>query len=350
MRIPLSECSKENIMSNHNEAEINYQKYKDIDPFPDIEAALLNSGDIEDYVETTGMIDPFYEKNLKSGSYEAGIKGICKKWDEHSKEIVTKLEKENDTFELGPNSIAFLEVEPTFRLPAYIALRFNLKITNVYRGLLLGTGPLIDPGYEGKIYIPLHNLTSNTYIFEYGEGLIWIEFTKISKILSAPEYKGTRIPRKGTYKPFPESKKGKSLDYFLNKASKGSSIASSIPPEVKKAADSAAKAENSAEKAKSRINLIGWGGAILVIIAVVALALPAWQLQYTYIDDLNDLRKEITEQDKLIRSKTKLVSELDHATNTLLNKVEEQNKLIVQLQNIVTELNTIVKHNDDTHQ
>ncbi len=28
----------------------------------------------------------------------------------------------------------------------------------VYKGLLLGTGPIVDPGFVGKLYIPLHKL------------------------------------------------------------------------------------------------------------------------------------------------------------------------------------------------
>ena len=58
------------------------------------------------------------------------------------------------------------------RLPNYIAVQFNLRITHVHRGLLLGTGPLVDPGFHGKILIPLHNLTSEKYIIRADEGLI----------------------------------------------------------------------------------------------------------------------------------------------------------------------------------
>ena len=130
------------------------------------------------YVKRTGLIYPFYDKDLKSASYTARIAGKCKFWDEEAKQFIEKdLKSSGDKIILKPNSIAFVGIEPTFRLPDYIALRFNLKITHVYRGLLLGTGPLIDPGFVGKISIPLHNLTSNEYIFSFNESLIWIEFT-----------------------------------------------------------------------------------------------------------------------------------------------------------------------------
>jgi hypothetical protein len=45
-------------------------------------------------------------------------------------------------------------------------------------GPLLGTGPLVDPGFRGKLLIPMHNLTASDYELATKEALIWIEFTK----------------------------------------------------------------------------------------------------------------------------------------------------------------------------
>ena len=50
----------------------------------------------------------------------------------------------------------------------------------MHRGLLVGTGPLVDPGFRGKLLIPLHNLTLDAYEIRGDEGLIWVEFTKTS--------------------------------------------------------------------------------------------------------------------------------------------------------------------------
>jgi hypothetical protein len=61
-----------------------------------------------------------------------------------------------------------------------MVLRFNLQVQNVYKGLLLGTGPIVDPGFVGKLFIPLHNLTSNEYKIKSNAALIDIEFTKLS--------------------------------------------------------------------------------------------------------------------------------------------------------------------------
>jgi len=282
------------------EAERKYDKYKSKDPFPNIAPALLNSADISDYVGATGMLDPFYSKNLKPASYEAAIAGQCKYWDENGEEHNIFLEKEGDKFTLLPNSIAFVEVEPTFRLPDYMALRFNLKITHVYRGLLLGTGPLIDPGYKGKIYIPLHNLTSNEYPFFYGDGLIWIEFTKVSEN-ERWHTQTSELSRSGTYVSFPESKFDKRLEDFLRKANQGNKVGSSIPDAVGEAKEKAALAEKSAEDAKKSArasNILTFISIIAFFVGFVALMYSSWTLQRDYIHSFHE-KVELLEEENI---------------------------------------------------
>lgn len=318
----------------NEDAASKYENYKKIDPFPDIDVALLNSADIVDYVNATGMIDPFYIDKLKPASYEANIKGECIFWNEKGNKQVANLVNDHDTFKLEPNSIAFVEIEPTFRLPEYIALRFNLKITNVYRGLLLGTGPLIDPGYVGKIYIPLHNLTTNTYVFECGEGLIWIEFTKISKIRTANNTSGSgSISRTGKYEDFPPRKTNKPLTYFLNKANKGKIIASSIP-----------EAKIIARKTEKKVNTFGIIGALGFIAALVGLIYPGWQLLDSYFEKLDVLRKENTIQDKVIeKNKMNHAGKLSDSMNSLIIMLEKQKNQTTLLQKEIASLKNEIK-------
>jgi hypothetical protein len=53
-----------------------------------------------------------------------------------------------------------------------------LKIDYVYQGLLLGTGPQVDPGYVGQIYIPLHNLTNQPVEIYLNESFVSIDFVR----------------------------------------------------------------------------------------------------------------------------------------------------------------------------
>jgi len=159
-------------------AEEKYADFSKTDPFPKVHDALLNSADIVRYVYTTGMIDEFCFKNLSGATYTCNYSGRYCYWDD--KNIQHKGLLEDDELILPPNSITFLEIEQFFRIPIYIVLRFNLKVSHVYKGLLLGTGPIVDPNFVGHLYIPLHNLTSNEYSIKKGAELINVEFTKLS--------------------------------------------------------------------------------------------------------------------------------------------------------------------------
>ena len=46
---------------------------------------------------------------------------------------------------LKPNSLTFVTTIEKFNLPKDIIARFNLKSKWVHQGLLLGTGPIVDP-------------------------------------------------------------------------------------------------------------------------------------------------------------------------------------------------------------
>ena len=148
-------------------AEKRFQAFSSKDPYPQIAPALLNSADILKYVISTGMIYPFDYSKLEGASYDVKLAGKVVYWDEKGNKIVKNIvenpikEDEVQDFILQKNSIAFVTLEPIFRIPDYIALRFNLKISHIYKGLLLGTGPLVDPGFVGRLSIPLHNLTAN---------------------------------------------------------------------------------------------------------------------------------------------------------------------------------------------
>lgn len=214
------------------DAEERAANYRDFDPFPDIKATLLSSEHIKAYVRETAMIMPFDDDpnhgRLKSASYEVNPGGSFIYWDEHGIKKVEKIAKDG-TFTLPPNSISFVQLEAEFRLPQYIAVRFNLRITHVHRGLLLGTGPLVDPGFHGNLLIPLHNLTSDPYTIRGDEGIIWIEFTKTSHLANLSR----RVDDPTDVLIATEARKNNQPpEYYFDKASKNRPIQSSIPPLV----------------------------------------------------------------------------------------------------------------------
>lgn len=275
------------------DAEARYERWKLEDPFPRVPPALLNSGDIADYVAATGMIFPFQpdpkEDKLKPASYEVNFQGKCVTFtgERHQDIVVTEVGP-GESYVLRRNEIAFVQVEPYFRLPHYIALRFNLRINNVYRGLLLGTGPLVDPGFVGPLWIPLHNLTSNDYTFAGGEGLVWMEFTKVSPILDASE----RGRRQKYFTEFPEEKRNRNdIEEYLLHADRYRSIRSAIPVlfdqarvDARQAATYAGAARQAAGDVDARARRLASIISIAVTVGLLSIVLASWSL-WRSVDD-----------------------------------------------------------------
>jgi deoxycytidine triphosphate deaminase len=242
------------------EANNLYTQYRNQDPCLKIPPALLNSADIIKYVEETAMINPFFagEDFLKPASYSLRISGKYKFWDskeEDGGEIEGSLDKRGDFFILKRNTIAFITIESKLRLPHYIAARFNLQIRLVHRGILLGTGPLVDPGFEGQLVIPLHNLTNNDYRIEYLDPLIWMEFTKISNSIDFTSKMGEKS--NSPFFAFKRASMNADLYDYLVKASPHKSIESSVSKLVEKGDKLQMKAEGIINKINIAVILSG---------------------------------------------------------------------------------------------
>ena len=314
-----------------SEALDKHNKYSKCDPFPSIAPALLNSADIAAYVKTTALIYPFHEEKLKGASYDVMIKGLVVYWrftdsGEPEKKTIN-LEKSGDCFDLEPNSIAFVTLEPTFRIPTYLALRFNLKITHVYKGLLLGTGPLVDPGFNGKLSIPLHNLTSNTYRFFYEDELITMEFTKMSPNAAWLQDGGSLCsPHSEKYiENIIES--NRTVNDYIAKALKKDrlkQIISSIPDAVNDCQKEVYSA-NKAVKSMQQASLIQ---TAISIVAVCTLVISAIGLSLNAINKANDrydeLYNEYTEMRTAYEAEINLLQDDINKLTISVNELQEQ--------------------------
>jgi hypothetical protein len=95
-----------------------------------------------------------------------------------------------DYYEIPSNSLVYIKLKQQLRLPFYVIGRHNLKIRYVYKGLLLGTGPQVDPGFEGNLFIPLHNFTTSptrVYINGPHSSFVSIDFVRTTPF--SPEAK-----------------------------------------------------------------------------------------------------------------------------------------------------------------
>jgi deoxycytidine triphosphate deaminase len=287
-----------NPADNEEDADARYRRWHSHDPFPEIPPALLNSADLQDYVAATGMITPFSpnDETLKPASYAVPLAGEVLYWEERFDEATGRLSqvehsyrlRPGETLELAKNSIVYVTLEPVLRLPNYIAARFNLTIAEIYRGLLVGTGPLVDPGFVGRLHLPLHNYTSNTYTVTAGEAFVWMEFTKLSPNQQWSE-PVAEPPRRGAdFVGFPPKKlkRDRVVDYLKDHKS----VTSSIPQLVGQAQESARIAAD----ANERIRTISILAALGVFIAMAAVLVTIWFGLHEVGNEQGELRGELS--------------------------------------------------------
>jgi deoxycytidine triphosphate deaminase len=307
--------------SDH-EAEERFEKWKETDPFPEIEPALLNSADLFDYLSTVGMVHPLdinplkVDETLKPASCGIRIGGTCIYWayepDREDPKQKTTIELDhNGVLTLPPNSIVYATIAPTIRLPKYIAARFNLSIKYVYHGLLVGTGPLVDPGFDRKIHIPLHNLTSSSCKIPASDAVLWMEFTKLSPHESWN--KEGRTPEYGRYVSFPARKtEGRpGFDAYITHATGGEPVLSSIPEQVGVASTAAKDAAEQAKMARRSSLKFQAGTAAAIALAVTAVIIGI----VTYI---NDVQNGVTsDANTAVRHSNELERELNRVRDRL---------------------------------
>lgn len=233
------------------------KRYRDTfsnDPYPEIPPSLLTSADLEDYIRTTGLVYPFSENRLKSASFSASIGDQWIYWDDKGVRREVNL-RTQQTVVLEPNSLAYVTTLEKFRLPNYIALRFNLKINFVHRGILIGTGPIVDPGFEGHLVVPLHNFTANPYTFRHGETFIWIELTKTTPNAEwSPNDTSTYGVRFGTYRPFPNEKKNLTIHQYLHDATTAPTIRTGMTDAVDHAVQASEASKAESQRAANQAN------------------------------------------------------------------------------------------------
>ncbi len=96
-------------------------------------------------------------------------------------------DSEGDYYIVPKNSLVFIKLRQELRIPFYMIGRHNLKIRYVYKGLLLGTGPQVDPGYVGNLIIPLHNFTREDVLVHIEKSFVSIDFVKTTSFFQKDE-------------------------------------------------------------------------------------------------------------------------------------------------------------------
>jgi deoxycytidine triphosphate deaminase len=317
-----------------------------------IPPGMLSSPHIAYCVEKYKIIDNFDESCMGPATYHMRIGGIVRTW-ENGKKVEFTLGEQDDTtrnirkrVDLGPNSLTFVTTIEKFSLTKDIIARFNLKSKLVHKGLLLGTGPIVDPQLRGNLLIPLHNFSSQTVTLEYNDELISVEFTKTLNPDDTFEEQSEK------YKFILNEHWDFNPDKYWDRIGRSkveSSVSSSFEKYEKSIEDYRQKLNELTEKNKTAFKKYNWIAGLTAgaaIIGLVTLVFTTWQLiesSHAKMDSAYNLIKQYEKEGVDFRAlalkKTvedtfediqKQIDELKTNTTDQYNKLDKEWRIIPQ--------------------
>ena len=310
--------------------------------------AVLVGEEIELYVKKYGLL---IEKNYEKGT----LRGACFSmtpdpdgawiFDDAKRKSSLKIDKDEiGSYLLVPNnSLVYIRLQQTIKLPFYIIARHNLKIRYIYQGLLLGTGPQVDPGYWGRYYVPLHNLTDSDVKIYLEKTFVAIDFIRTSSlhILNVNAESRDEFYRKNPNIPvYPQYKIDREqLEDYLEGNTPASSLGSLV--------EDLRLAESKFKMFLQKIKYDVIGGAA-VIIAVFAVMTGAYfhlenKFQSIYEDKVSMIANSISIKniEQSIRDNN---SELKNLSNRLAHQessLKQNEPLKIEMYKIVERINSL---------
>ncbi len=141
----------------------------------DWQGAVLLSDEIKYYCTQVDppLIDHFKEDELKPASYHLHLGERCRV-DGEDKPLST----DKPRLTIPPHGIAVVSTLERVNIPGFLIARWNLKVKKVYLGLVWVGSLQVDPGYNGNLFCPLYNLSTEDVHLELGEALFTIDFVR----------------------------------------------------------------------------------------------------------------------------------------------------------------------------
>ncbi len=124
-------------------------------------------------------IENFDDKLVQPASYDLRIGPLVYSGSELNPDHPVDLSKNGGDYRIPPYGNVVLMTYEILRFPANIVGRFGLKSGFTRKGFHASTGPQVDPGFEGKLFVTLFNLTPASHIISYKDTFLSIEFHKL---------------------------------------------------------------------------------------------------------------------------------------------------------------------------
>lgn len=144
---------------------------------------VLSDKAIRQAYESGGLkIDPFEDKQVQPASYDlrVGRQGATIK----DKEIIDISQKGFLTLDAGDAGL--VSTEEIIELDNCHAGRFGLTSKYARKGVYATTGAQVDPGFRGRLFVGITNLTPKPLTFTYKDDFLTLELHKLIEPCERP--------------------------------------------------------------------------------------------------------------------------------------------------------------------
>lgn len=156
--------------------------------------AVLLADEIRYYCENpdSPMIAPFKLEDLRAASYSLrlGTEIHVGGRTEHFRDGKVVLE---------PHQVAVVSTLETLNIPRFLIARWSLRVRKIYEGLLWTGGLQVDPGWRGRLFCPVYNLSDEEVELRFEDKFFTMDFIRTTALTDeyyaiVRDYPKTRYP------------------------------------------------------------------------------------------------------------------------------------------------------------
>ena len=126
-------------------------------------------------------IESFEPKCVQPASYDLRIGPLVYSGSEERPDRPIDISSNGGAYLIPPYGNVLLMTFETLKIPPTIVGRFGLTSSFTRKNLHASAGPQVNPGYHGKLFITLLNLTPKSHVVRYKEKFLSIELNRLDK-------------------------------------------------------------------------------------------------------------------------------------------------------------------------
>jgi len=131
-----------------------------------------------DDIKSFGLIEKGIDECFKPTTYDLRL-GDLYISEDGTRKLLTL---EDPDLKIEAHQAVIISTEELVRLPQNVLARYDLKLKLGLEGLILQNGTQVEPGYYGKLFTLVFNLSDQAIILRYPETKIFaIEFSQLAK-------------------------------------------------------------------------------------------------------------------------------------------------------------------------